>query len=132
MIDALDRVFDQCEDTVEHTDVSIRCWLRGQDSERPYKSPFELVGRKSTTSGYRRLMKRCMCFCVRLWRLEDDTRQSLVRRSLTESQLEALTQLWSDDVWSTHPNLQGPGFGANEAISSSASSNYSGLDMDEK
>jgi hypothetical protein len=32
MIDALDRVFDQCEDTVEHTDVSIRCWLRGQDS----------------------------------------------------------------------------------------------------
>jgi hypothetical protein len=69
---------------------------------------------------------------MRLWRLEDDTRQSLVRRSLTESQLEALTQLWSDDVWSTHPNLQGPGFGANEAISSSALSNYSGLDMDEK
>jgi hypothetical protein len=71
MIAALDRLFDQCEDTAEHTDVSIRCWLRGQDSERPYKAPFELVGRKSTTSTYRRLLKRCICFCVRLWRLGD-------------------------------------------------------------
>ncbi|PVH90430.1 hypothetical protein DM02DRAFT_507982, partial [Periconia macrospinosa] len=43
MVSALDRVFDRCEDTIRHTDVSIRCWLRGQYFDRPYKAPFELV-----------------------------------------------------------------------------------------
>jgi hypothetical protein len=28
MVAALGRVFDQCADTVRHTDVSMRCWLR--------------------------------------------------------------------------------------------------------
>jgi hypothetical protein len=28
MVAAFGRVFDQCADTVRHTDVSIRCWLR--------------------------------------------------------------------------------------------------------
>lgn len=29
IVAALDRVFDCCEDTVRHTDISMRCWLRG-------------------------------------------------------------------------------------------------------
>jgi hypothetical protein len=44
MVAALGRVFDQCEDTVRHTDVSIRCWLRSQYADRPYSAPFDLVG----------------------------------------------------------------------------------------
>lgn len=44
----LGRVLDRCADTVKHTDVSIRCWLRSQYVDRPYKAPFELVGRDST------------------------------------------------------------------------------------
>lgn len=52
MVAALGRVFDQCADTVRHTDVLIRCWLRSQYVNRPYKAPFKLVGRKSTSHSY--------------------------------------------------------------------------------
>lgn len=45
---AVDRFFDRCEDTVRHTDHSVRCWLRGQVVGRPYKAPFQLPSRKST------------------------------------------------------------------------------------
>lgn len=108
IVAAFDRVFDRCEDTVKHTDISIRCWLRGQYPDRPYKAPFELAGRRSTTHKYRRLMKRCACFCFRLWRLEAGARQSLLQRSLTEGQCQALTQVWSDEVWVTsHDALRG-------------------------
>lgn len=41
---ALGRVSGQCEDTVEHTDVSIRGWLRNQCVGRPYKARYELLG----------------------------------------------------------------------------------------
>jgi hypothetical protein len=44
--------------TLRHTDVSMRCWLRSQYVDRPYKAPFELVGRKSTSHSYQRLMKK--------------------------------------------------------------------------
>jgi hypothetical protein len=40
----LDRVFDQFEDTVRQTDVSIRCLLRSLYLDRAYKAPFESVG----------------------------------------------------------------------------------------
>jgi hypothetical protein len=46
IIAALDRLFDRCADTVRHTDVSIRRWLRGRYPDRPYKAPFELVTSK--------------------------------------------------------------------------------------
>jgi hypothetical protein len=35
MVAALGRVFDQCADTVRHTDVSMRRWLRSQWVDRP-------------------------------------------------------------------------------------------------
>jgi hypothetical protein len=103
MVAALGRVFDQCADTVRHTDVSMRCWLRSQFVDRPYKAPFELVGRESTSHGYQRLMKRCVCFCFRLWRMSEEARQQLAKRTLTESECQALAQVWDDDVWSLHP-----------------------------
>jgi hypothetical protein len=30
----------RCRDDVRHTDISIRCWLRGQTPDRSYKAPF--------------------------------------------------------------------------------------------
>jgi hypothetical protein len=86
LVTALDRVFDRCEDTVRHTDVSIRCLLRSSYPDRTYKAPFELVGRKATTEGYRRLFKKAVCFCVRFWRLKSAVREKLLRRSLTDAQ----------------------------------------------
>jgi hypothetical protein len=65
LVTALDEVFDRCEDTVRHTDVSIRCLLRSSYPDRTYKAPFKLVGRKATTEGYRRQFKKALCFCVR-------------------------------------------------------------------
>jgi hypothetical protein len=65
LVTALDHVFDRCEDTVRHTDVSIRCLLRSSYPDRTYKALFELVGRKATTEGYRQLFKKAVCFCVR-------------------------------------------------------------------
>jgi hypothetical protein len=103
MIAALGRVFDQCADTVRHTDVSMRCWLRSQVVDRPYKAPFELVGRESTSHGYQRLMKICVCFCFRLWRMSEEAKQQLAKRDLTESECQALAQVWDDDVWSLCP-----------------------------
>ncbi|KAH8690376.1 hypothetical protein GQ44DRAFT_744804 [Phaeosphaeriaceae sp. PMI808] len=95
IVTALDRVFDRCEDTVRHTDVSIRCLLRSSYPDRTYKAPFELVGRKATTEGYRRLFKKAVCFCVRFWRLGRSARQNLLRRSLTDAQDQSLKRLWS-------------------------------------
>lgn len=34
LVTALDQVFDRCEDTVRHTDVSIRCLLRSSYPDR--------------------------------------------------------------------------------------------------
>ncbi|KAH8686644.1 hypothetical protein GQ44DRAFT_631729, partial [Phaeosphaeriaceae sp. PMI808] len=93
IVTALDRVFDRCEDTVRHTDVSIRCLLRSSYPDRTYKAPFELVGRKATTEGYRRLFKKAVCFCVRFWRLGRSARQNLLRRSLTDAQDQSLKRL---------------------------------------
>jgi len=106
MTAALDRAFDRCEDTVRHTHVSMRCWLRSHDPERAYKDPFELVGRRSTTVRYRRQMKRCVCFWMRFWRLLDG-REPLFARSLSESQRKAIASVWNDDIWSTFPECGG-------------------------
>ncbi|KAK2036138.1 hypothetical protein LZ31DRAFT_430087, partial [Colletotrichum somersetense] len=86
VVSAVDGVFDRCEDTIRSMDVTMRCWLRSSEAYRPYKAPFELVGRRATTYKYRRLVKRLLCFCVRLWRLPLGTRLSHLRRSLTIAQ----------------------------------------------
>ncbi|EMT68730.1 hypothetical protein FOC4_g10000309, partial [Fusarium odoratissimum] len=35
----LDRLLDQCGETVRKTDVCLRRWLRGRFPDRPYKMP---------------------------------------------------------------------------------------------
>ncbi|KAL0764704.1 hypothetical protein CaCOL14_012794 [Colletotrichum acutatum] len=101
IMSAVDGVFDRCEDTIRHTDVSMRCWLRSSEPYRPYKAPFELVGRRSSTYRYRRSVKRLLCFCIRLWRLPLGTRLSHCQRSLTIAQSHALETFWSDGIWNT-------------------------------
>jgi hypothetical protein len=60
---ALDRFLDRCEDTLRHTDHSIRCCLRSHFPGRSYKSPFELPSRNSTRTRYHSLWKRMVFFC---------------------------------------------------------------------
>ncbi|KAK6221466.1 hypothetical protein QIS74_04759 [Colletotrichum tabaci] len=109
IISAVDGLMDRCEDTVRHTDVSMRCWLQSSEPHRPYKAPFELTGRLSTTRRYRRSLKRLLCFCIRLWRLPLGPRLSQCQRTLTVGQSRALRALWSDDIWtSVGPGGPGP------------------------
>jgi hypothetical protein len=67
IIGALDRLFDQCGETVRFTDVSIRRWLRSRFPDRPYKAPFELVSQSTSERLYRNEFKRCICYWLRLW-----------------------------------------------------------------
>ncbi|KAF1939465.1 hypothetical protein EJ02DRAFT_497113 [Clathrospora elynae] len=106
LVTALDRVFDRCEDTARHTDVSIRCLLRSSYPDRTYKAPYELVGRKATTEGYRRLFKKAVCFCVRFWRLDSNARQKHLKRSPTYAQNQSFRELWCDDAWAAMPRVQ--------------------------
>lgn len=82
IVAALDRLFDRCGDTVRHTDVSIRRWLRGMLPDRPYKAPFELVAKSQSEKQYRRLLKRCVCFWIRFWRLPRQDTKRLTGRAL--------------------------------------------------
>lgn len=105
---ALDRLFDQCGETVRCTDVCVRRWLRGRFPERPYKAPFELVIRPTSERQYRKELKRCLCLWLRLLRLPPSTARSIMGRGLSISQRKALKQLWSNPTWeeerSTDPN----------------------------
>jgi len=95
---------ERCRDTVRHTDISIRCWLRGQAPDRPYKAPFILTGRLSSQRTYERLICRCICFCIRLWRLQASNSRVPLRRDMTVEQCRALNQIWSHDIWSALPS----------------------------
>lgn len=99
LVAAMDQVFDRCEDTVRHTDVSIRCLLRSSYPDRTYKA---------TTQRYRRIFKMAVCFCVRLWRLDRTVRQRFLRRSFTDEQDQSLHQLWSNQAWSLMPKAKEP------------------------
>jgi hypothetical protein len=90
---ALDRFFDRCEDTVQHTDSSIRCWLRGQIPGQPYKAAFELPGRKATRKRYRALCKRFVFFMLRLSRLGGAVCAGLLLMQPSEGQLAAVREV---------------------------------------
>ncbi|KAG4282249.1 hypothetical protein FPRO04_13325 [Fusarium proliferatum] len=104
IVQALDRLFDRCADTVMHTDVSVRRWLRGRFSDRPYKAPFELVMRSASESQYRKEFKRCLCFWFRVLQLPKSVTPSIIGRDLSEPQREMLEQLWSDPAWENQPS----------------------------
>ncbi|CAM1507685.1 Fc.00g073260.m01.CDS01 [Cosmosporella sp. VM-42] len=99
VVAALDRLLDQCGDTVRRTDVCVRRWLRGRFPDHPYKAPFELVSSAASEQLYRKEMKRCLCFWLRLWRLPSPTIKKIIGRGLAKTQCQALKQLWLDPVW---------------------------------
>ncbi|KID82378.1 RecQ helicase TLH3 [Metarhizium guizhouense ARSEF 977] len=100
IVHALDRLFDRCADTVTHTDTAIRRWVHGRFVDRPYKAPFQLVAHERSERQYRRLLKRCVCMSLRLWRIPRSTARALTKRTITYEQDQALRKLWDDPVWS--------------------------------
>ena len=101
MLSAMTTAFERCKDTAKHTTVFIRCWLRSFYPDRPYKAPFMLTGRPSSERKYLGLLKRCVCFCVRFWRLKERSGEDYVRRSLKRRQCQAMEQAWYHRGWRT-------------------------------
>ncbi|RKK26943.1 hypothetical protein BFJ69_g16977 [Fusarium oxysporum] len=99
IVTALDRMFDCCAETVRYTDVSVRRWLRGCFPDRPYKAPFELVSRPSSERVYRKEVKRCICFWLRLWRLPRSVGRNITGRAFLRLQHNMLEELWLDPCW---------------------------------
>ncbi|KAF5704802.1 hypothetical protein FMUND_12351 [Fusarium mundagurra] len=90
MMVALDRLLDQCGETVRRTDVCLRRWLRSRFPDRPYKAPFELVAKPSSEKVYRKELKRFICFWLRLSRLLPTTMRAITGRGLNRHQFRAL------------------------------------------
>ncbi|KAI8411136.1 hypothetical protein FOFC_07730 [Fusarium oxysporum] len=99
IVAALDRLLDQCGETVRFTDVSVRRWLRGRLPDRPYKAPFELVSQAKSERVYRNEFKRCISFWLRVWRLPPTVSRSILGRSLSKPQQMMLKELWLDSCW---------------------------------
>ena len=101
---AVDHFFERCEDTAEHTNHSVRCWLRSHIPKRPYKAPFELPGRRSTSAKYRSLWKSLLYLAVRMYRLSDATCEALLRGRLSEKQRRGVALIWT----ATQDDTPGP------------------------
>ncbi|KAH7124247.1 hypothetical protein EDB81DRAFT_664950 [Dactylonectria macrodidyma] len=99
MVAALDRLFDQCADTVRCSDVCLRRWLRRILPDRPHKLPFELVSRRSSERTYRAELKRFLCFWLRVFQLSPSTAEAVMGRRMYRPQRQVLSQLWSDPIW---------------------------------
>ena len=108
LLSALNTAFERCKDTAKHTSVFIRCWLRSFYPDRPYKAPFMLTGRPSSEKKYLGLLKRCVCFCVRFWRLKERSGVDCVRRSLNRQQCQAIEQVWHHKGWRSDGPCDGP------------------------
>ncbi len=105
IVQSLDRLLDRCGDTVRRTDVSIRRRLRARFPDRPFKGPFELVATNHAEKQYRRLLKRCICFWIRFWRLPRQVTKKLTGRTLYAAQSRALSMLWNDPVWDGYSSV---------------------------
>ncbi|KAI8401260.1 hypothetical protein FOFC_18129 [Fusarium oxysporum] len=103
---AFDRLFERCNDTIKHIDISLRRWLRGIYPDRPYKRPFELVVKPGTERRYRQRFKKCLCFWVRLWRLSPTLTRHLCQRTLSKPQRMALETLWDDSLWEQYDSFE--------------------------
>ncbi|KAH7186996.1 hypothetical protein DER44DRAFT_816686 [Fusarium oxysporum] len=88
IMEATDRLFDRCGDTIRCTDVCVRRWLRGRFLDRLYKAPFELISKHSSERIYRKELKRCLCLWLRLLQLPHETTKSILGRAA-----------WEDPAW---------------------------------
>jgi hypothetical protein len=92
---AIDRFFGRCEDTVRHTDHSIRCWVRSHIPGRSYKAPFELPWRSNTKVKYRSLWKSLFYLATRFYRLDGVICDDLLKARLSKKQQAAIGLLWA-------------------------------------
>ncbi|KAH7191033.1 hypothetical protein BKA60DRAFT_613064 [Fusarium oxysporum] len=99
MIVALDRLLEQCGETVQRTDIYLRRWLRSRFPDCPYKAPFELVAKPYSEKVYRKELKRFICFWLRLSRILPTTMRAITGRGLNRHQFRALCELWVDGIW---------------------------------
>jgi hypothetical protein len=107
---AIDRFLDRCEDTLRHTDHSIRCCLRSHFPGRSYKSPFELPSRNSTRTRYRSLWKRMVYFCIRIHLLGERIRKDTLHLPFSDDLQLKTERLWSQLADTT--NDQFPAYGS--------------------
>jgi hypothetical protein len=104
---AIDRFFDRCEDTLRHTDHSLRCCLRSHYPARSYKPPLELPSRVPMRTRYRSLWKRMIFFCIRVYQLEERIRRTVLCLPFSDDTRLATQTLWSDfaDTADFSPNM---------------------------
>ena len=91
---ALGSFMGRCEDTAQHTEHSIRCWLRSQIPDRPYKAPFELPAYQSTRTKYLGCMKASVYFALRASRLDEAICIKFLSLRLSARQRKAIDSLW--------------------------------------
>lgn len=105
MLSALDRLFDRCDDTLRHTKLPIRLWLRSTSPHRLRNTSLESIRPEARARRYRDEMKRFLCFWLRAWRLgvkgseKGWELEGLGGRVIQPSQLQALKELWWDFTW---------------------------------
>jgi hypothetical protein len=99
ILTALDRLFSQYGETMRCTDVCLRRWLRGRFLDRLYKRPFQLLSRLESEWVYRKEMKHCLCFWLRVLQLPPRVARAIMARPLRKTQREALDRLWLDPIW---------------------------------
>lgn len=90
----VDVAFDRCEETVRRTGHPILCWLRSRFPSRPFKAPFQLVGRDETRRKYRRRWRQVLAVGLRSVRFQPSVIRAL-GIPLTTAQITVIRQLWS-------------------------------------
>jgi hypothetical protein len=92
-----DRMFDRCEETMQHTSHLLLRWLRSTTRQTCYPKPFTLVALETSRKKYRRYWKRFIAFCFRGSRMEPELRSRLVGTRFTERQLIQLREIWEHE-----------------------------------
>jgi hypothetical protein len=111
ILNALDRVYDRCEETVELTGQPILCWLRSHHRNQAYRLPFQLVSKSASRLRYRRLSKRFCTFLLRFRRLGPAAGKAVMKRTLEPHQQYLVDQVWACALQSLQSNATQTGSG---------------------
>src|SRR5258706_10984897 len=95
----IDRMFDRCEETMQHTSHLLLRWLRSTTLQTCYPKPFTLVALSASRKKYRRYWKRFIAFCFRSSRIEPELCGRLGGTRFTEKQLIQLREIWEHESW---------------------------------
>ncbi len=97
IVTATHLVFARCEETLQNTPRTLRCWLRSWSSlYLPY--PFEMVERMATKRRYYRYFQQFLCYIYRVWRLGVRLKErtlDLTGLHLTTAQTGMMQNVWT-------------------------------------